>query len=171
MLILRLGLTLEYPLYIAQAHGGGTPQLTNAQAGPYWVSVWTQPTPLRMGAGHFTISVSEPPPSKTSAQEAGPPILDATVNLQVTLVDSKEEMFVIPATHETAVNKIFYEADIDLPAPGQWQVTVMVSGPAGSGNTRFEIEVLPPSRFNWILLAGLGLVLLATSWLIQRSRR
>ena len=30
------------------AHGGGEPQLTNAVAGPYRVSVWTQPEPMRV---------------------------------------------------------------------------------------------------------------------------
>ena len=32
---------------VADAHGTGTPQLLNAPAGPYLLSVWTDPDPLR----------------------------------------------------------------------------------------------------------------------------
>ena len=82
VLMVLLGLALAAPAGVVWAHGGGVPRLTNVEAGPYWVSVWTQPDPLRVGGAHFTIAVSEPAAATDGRQEAGPPILDAKVQVQ-----------------------------------------------------------------------------------------
>lgn len=153
----------------AQAHGGGgTPHLSNTVVGPYRVSVWTQPALLRAGNMHMSIAVSEPPASNAAA-EAGSPVLDAIVNVRLNPVDRAGETVTAPATHQNAVNKLFYEADLNVPAEGQWQVTILIEGPAGSGHANFQIEVLPPSPFNWAFWGGgLALVLLAAGWTLWK---
>ncbi len=161
-------LIFGYAVYVVQAHGGGVPQLVNAKAGPYRVFVWTQPDPLRVGEAHFTVAVSQPPNLAATAEETGNPVLDATVKMQVEPVNQTGETLTVLATHDTATNKLFYEADLELPTIGQWRVLVSVEGPAGSGNVEFEIQVSPPPSFNWALLGGLALALLAAGWVIQR---
>jgi len=174
-----LGLTALLLLFVArpaQAHGGGMPQLTNAEAGPYWVSVWTEPDPIRVGDFHVTVAILQAPEPGASAREAGELVLDATVLVQAQSVSQVGEILISPATRDNAVNKLFYEADLTLPAEGQWRVDIQVNGAAGAGSAAFEIEALPPSPFNslvgfgWPLWAGLGLALLAAGWWFQMSR-
>jgi hypothetical protein len=148
----------------ALAHGGGAPQLTNATAGPYRVSVWTEPDPARVGELHV------------NTRDGGDLVLDAAVLVQVEPVGWSGETLIAAATRDNAVNKLFYEADFDLPAEGDWRVEVQVDGPAGAGSTAFDVDALPPSTLNnlfglgWPLWAGLGLALLATGWWFTMAR-
>ena len=144
------------------AHGGGTLQLTNAEVGPYRVSVWSLPDPMRVGDGHFTVAVSKPPTSGSDSGEAGTPVFDAKVELQLTPVEIDGQTYVVPATHESAVNKFFYEGDVDLPTAGLWRVAVSVEG---KGKASFEVQVLPPAGINWLLWIGLAVCVAAVAGL------
>jgi hypothetical protein len=161
----------------AMAHGGGTPQLTNAEAGPYLVSVWTEPDPIRVGNFHVTIAVLESPAPSSSERESGDPVLDAMVQVNLKPISETGKSFVAYATRENAVNKMLYEADLDLASEGQWRVDIQVEGPAGTGSTGFDIEAAPPSVFNaaggvpWPVWAGgLGLALLGVGWSVLTFR-
>lgn len=172
-----LALILPFTFWIAadsvRAHGGGTPQLVNAQAGPYRVSAWTQPDPIRVGRVHITVAVAEP---ATEQSEADNLILDATVRVHLDHLSRDGESLVVLATRENAVNKLFYEADLDLTSEGEWRMTIQVEGPAGAGSANFEVAVLSPSAFNsltrrWPMWGGAGLILLAAaSWSFQMFR-
>jgi hypothetical protein len=165
LLALILGLTTG----IAWAHGGGVARLTNVEAGPYWVSVWTQPDPLRVGGAHVTVAVVEPGASATEQREAGPPVLDATVEVRFEPLDRAGEPLAALATHEGAEIKLLYEADVELPETGRWQVVITVEGPQGAGRARFEAQVAPALAVNWGWVGGgLGLVALAAVWLAQK---
>ena len=154
-----------------QAHGGGTPQLVNAEAGPYWVSVWTQPDPLRAGDMHVSVAVSEAPRPGAPEGSAGDLVLDARVHVQVQPMRGSGPTLTAEATHEDAVNKLFYEADLDLPGDGYWEVVISVEGPLGAGSASFDVEALPQSTFNtvlgsrWPVWIGLGLIVAAAAWL------
>jgi hypothetical protein len=175
-LIVLLALSFAVSAQVAWAHGGGVPQLTNVQAGPYRVSAWTQPDPIRMGEVHVSVAVSESLGSGATEREAGDLVLDATVRVQMQPMDQAGETLVAYATRENAVNKLFYEADLDLPAEGRWQVVIWVEGPTGAGSASFDVEALPPSAFSaigalpWPVWGGLGLVLLAVGWSVQMFR-
>ena len=132
----------------ANAHGGGTPQLVQAPSGPYQVYAWTNPDPARAGVLHVTVSLVEP-----ASQQ---PVLDAEVQI---LAQWGEESppIAAPATHENALIKTYYEADIELPTAGAWQITVAHSDAAGSGSASFPLEV-KPATFNWRPI-GIGAVL------------
>jgi hypothetical protein len=134
------------------------------------MSVWTQPDPLRVGQAHITVAVSEPGEAAGGRREAGAPILDALVWVELTPLEREDQTLAVAATHEGAANKIFYEADLDLSATGRWQVVIGVEGPAGAGSASFDVEVSPASALNWTWIGGLGLVLLAGVWLAQRHR-
>jgi hypothetical protein len=175
-LLLFLVLTVALPTGVVSAHGGGVEQLANAEAGPYWVSVWTQPDPLRVGTAHITVAVSDPPPtsgaqtadSGRTYREAGPPVLDATVQVAFKPLEHSGETLIALAAHEDAANKLFYEADVELPETGHWRVDITVEGPAGTGSASFETQVFPPSTFDWTLVGGLGLVGLVAVLMVQR---
>jgi hypothetical protein len=176
LILLGLALLLLLGIRPAVAHGGGTPQLTNAEAGPYLVSVWTEPDPIRVGELHVTVAVLESPEPSSSGREGGDLVLDATVQVDVKPVSREGQTLVAYATRENAVNKLLYEADLDLPSEGQWRVGIQVEGPAGIGSAGFDIEAAPSSTINalkrlpWPVWAGLGLVLLAVGWSIYTFR-
>lgn len=173
---LGLAVILLFVPRSVQAHGGGTPQLINAQAGPYWMSVWTDPDPIRVGEFHVTVAVSEAPKPGASTREAGDLVLDAAVLVRMEPVSQSGATLVAAATRDNAVNKLFYEADLTLPAEGQWRVDILVDGPTGAGDASFDIEASSPSAFStllslgWPLWAGVGLVLVAGGWWVQMSR-
>ncbi len=145
------------------AHGGGKPQLTNEPVGAYLLSAWTSPDPAVVGKVHVTAAladassgaaVTEPAIHVTAAQ-AGGPAVEAD------------------ATHANAAVPIFYEADMELPATGEWQFSLAVAGPAGTGTATFILPVRPAGP-NWlpIGLVGVGVVLVAAvGWRLLRSRR
>jgi hypothetical protein len=146
------------------AHGGGVPQLVNAQAGPYLVSAWTQPDPIRVGMLHIGVAVVDPPESEGAVAEVSDYILDADVQVQLKPTGQNGEHLTVVASRENAANKLFYEADIELPQKGNWQVVIAVDGPAGQGSANFEIDVLAASPFNWTLWGGIGLALVVVGW-------
>ncbi len=142
------------------AHGIGTPQLINEPAGPYVVSVWTDPEPLRIDEAHVTVAVMEP--------ETEAPILDAQVTVELVWLDDSSSRLTAPATREQATLKVMYTAVFAPPQAGMWQGTVLVDGPDGAGKVGpFVIELLPPARNYWGLVGGLALGLLMVGWLVR----
>ncbi|MCB8918791.1 MAG: hypothetical protein H6666_12820 [Ardenticatenaceae bacterium] len=154
----------------AGAHGGGKPQLVNSPAGPYLVSVWTNPDPLRVGTVHFTVAVSEPPPP---GAENGEIVLNAAVRVALTPQNQPPEVRPVGglATHQGATNKLFYETDLEVPVEGAWQVAVLIDGPVGAGEAAFEIEVRPAGGSSWPILGGVAVVLVVAALLIQVSQK
>jgi hypothetical protein len=150
-------LGLLFAVSTAWAHGGGTPQVTNADAGPYWVTVWTQPEPLQVGETHITVAVSEPGVVRDGQREAGAPVMDAVVEVHLEPLDRPGEPLTVSATHEGASNKLFYEADPSLPAAGQWGVLI-------------RVQVSSSKSFNWSYVIGLGLLGVVVVSVVQRLR-
>lgn len=138
----------------ARAHGGGTLQVSNEDIGPYWVSVWTSPDPVREGQMHITVSVAEP--GAVEGEQAGAPILGAKVDISLTPRAGGFADIHARATNEQSANKLFYEADLAVPASGDWQVQVDVQGPAGEGQVGFNIAVLPAQSTDWLLVGGVA---------------
>jgi hypothetical protein len=170
LFILGLGIITGFATNVAWAHGGGVPQLVNADAGPYWVSVWTQPDPLRVGQAHITVAVSEPSETGEARREAGAPVLNAQVQVQFIPLDHDLEPLTVSATHEEAANKLLYEADLTLPETGRWQAFITVDGPASVGSVDFEAQVFPPQRSNWTWIGGLGGAALLAVWVVGKIR-
>ena len=142
-------------LLVAQpvgAHGGGILQIASQPAGPYIVSVWTSPARLEAGEiAHITVGV---------AGEDEAPILDAAVLVELASLET-EAVWSAAATTEQATNKLFYEADMQLPENGRYTITIHVTGSQGQGDARFAVEILPKRQNNWISVSfiGLGLIL------------
>lgn len=142
------------------AHGIGTPQVINAPAGPYLISVWTDPDPLRVGEVHVTVAVTDP------ATES--PILDASVMVQLEWLDVPSVILTAPATRENAALKIVYVAVFAPEQAGQWQGTVVVDGTEVTSEViKFDFLVLPPASVNWGLVGGVTIGLLTLGWMAR----
>ena len=159
LLALSLFLLPSKPLLFA--HGGGTSQLANAEAGPYRVFAWTTPEPWRAGEVHVTISVTLPPPAGTVIDDnqlsnmLDEPVSDAVVTVSLIPVDGTSAPIGISAVRQDLLGGAYFEADTELPGAGNWQVFIDVGGPLGEGRVDFMVTVLPAQRVNWLWL-GLG---------------
>ena len=149
----------------AWAHGG-TPRLTRAAAGPYAVSVWTQPATPRVGVLDVSVAVMRP--------QDGTPVLDAVVHLTAEPLAHAGNPVTVVATPGTGGNRFLFYADLELSSPGAWRVTVSVSGAAGQGKAAFSVQVRSRGQ-RWRLLGGImtGIVLLWLVWryCLPRQRR
>jgi hypothetical protein len=89
---------------------------------------------------------------------AGKPILNADITVTLTHVESGETLSK-KATHQDAVNKIYYEADFEVAMPGQWNIHLAVSGPDGVAEASY-LEEITKATFNWMPIAGGALAIL-----------
>ena len=127
-LVIWIGISL-WPVAV-NAHGGGTPQLTDAPVGPYRVYVWTSPEPWRVGPAHVTVAVTR---SLPDGQET--PVSDAEVTVAFTPAKRPAEAIRSAAIASVGTQVGFYEADAALPAAGDWQITIEIVGREGKGKT------------------------------------
>jgi hypothetical protein len=140
------------------AHGGGAPQLTGAEAGPYRLYAWTSPDPWRAGDVHIDIAVAQP-----ALQGAEIPVADADVRLRL-LGPGNGTQLEMTAEPLEMLNSFYYEADFGLPESGLWQIDIQVATADGQGSAGFSVEALPAREVNWLLVGGGALVfVLATA--------
>lgn len=107
----------------AQADGGLV--ALHQEAGPFVVTVFTAPGPLRAGPVDISVLVQD--------RASGQPVLDGEV-----LVRLKSPGAITPAeraTREAAQNKLLYCALINLPEAGQWELEVTIK----QGNEKASI--------------------------------
>lgn len=163
LLLIVVALSLSLVTWAESAWGnGGAPRLTNARAGPYLVSMWSQPDSPRVGELDMSVAVM--------TLEARDPVLDAKVQLTAEPIEREGTPISAGASRGAGTNKLLYHAGLKPPIEGRWRVTVFVEGPAGSGSASVELEVKPPRAMNSLLTgAGLGLALVFLVWL--RFRR
>jgi hypothetical protein len=147
----------------ASAHGDGTLQLSGEAAGPYLLTVWTSPDPARVGEVHVTVGVSDP--------VDGAPILDATLLVEVSPLNTSGKLLVSHPTRRDSANKYLYEAHFSLPESGRHLVTVTSSGAQGSGTAQFELDVLPSPVTNWVTIWLASLAMIVAWLLASRMRR
>ena len=140
---------------VADAHGGGTPQLSKVPVGPYHLFAWTSPEPWRVGSAHTTVALTEP---LDDGQET--PVSGAQVTVIYTPVGEPDQAVRATAVEQTGAKAGFYEADAVVTAAGDWQIVVEVSGAKGNGSTSFHVQVLPATSFQWWLIGGGVLVAL-----------
>jgi methionine-rich copper-binding protein CopC len=147
----------------APAGHGGIVQLNRAAAGPYALSVWTQPSPPRPGPWQVDIAVM---------QESGVPVADAVVRVRAESVEGATVPVEIDARRDADPLGVRYRASLALGAAGPWRVTVSVAGPAGPGTVSFPVDV-EPANWGWwpAALVTAGLVGVAAAAVAWRRRR
>lgn len=147
----------------AMLANGGTVRISRQPAGPFLVSVYTEPTPLRTGTIDVSVLLQD------TASEAT--VLDAQVTVNAEPVEHDGVGGTFPATREQATNKLFQAAKFRIQGPGLWRFSVTATNSAGAGTVAFEAEVPDPGLldrpFLVVLLLALPLGLVA--WLLTRS--
>jgi len=164
LILALLAASLLAAARLVGAHGIGTPRLLNETAGPYLLSVWTDPDPLRADQTHVVVAVTDP-----ATRE---PIV-AGVEIAITLTSLAD-----PAVTHTAVagpdnvNRLLFAAEFnDVLTAGGWHVAVVVAGADGDApEVTFEIEVEPARGFNWLWIGVGGLAVILLVWLAVSSR-
>lgn len=148
-----------------QAHGGGAARLVDAPAGPYRLYVWTRPDPIRVGTAHFTVGVFERAPGT----ELDEPVLDASVELAL-VPTAGGGGWAGRASREDSINKLYYEADVAISAEGEWEATLDVDGPRGTGRAEFGFAAMRPG-VNWFLIGGAAAAAVVAGWWLLGTRQ
>lgn len=126
------GLLLVTVMLVAD---GGTVQF-HRQAGPFAVTLFSSPVPLRAGRADLSVMVQKASDNST-IQDA-----NVTVHLKRSATDNVVEV-VAPATHAKATNKLLYAAELTIPSPGQWQANVEIHAAGTTATAEGTINVLP----------------------------
>lgn len=159
------GILLTAPV----ARGDGGTVRASERCGPYRVTVFTSPTPLRAGSADVSVLVQD--------DDSREVIADAAVTVRAVPQGRPRDQVSAAATPEAATNKLLRAAVFDLPAAGTWDVAVAVGGPRGDGVVRFAVEVdEPPPAWadligwvGWPALVVAGYA--AHRTLVRRKRR
>ncbi|MBP7999369.1 MAG: hypothetical protein KA314_01160 [Chloroflexi bacterium] len=165
-----LGLIL-FPL-IAQAHSEGTAQLIAADIGNCQVSAWTWPDPLVTGEpAHVAVLVME----KAEAGTTGDILLDSTVEVGFVPQTGTAQSIRVPATHELADVKFFYETEVSLAAEGMWNITIFAqdASTACGGEASFAVPVVKGggNALLWGAVAALLLIVAGLAiWQVRRRK-
>ena len=144
---------------VARADGGAL-RVTRA-AGPFVVSVFTAPEPLRVGRADVSVLVQ--------SQANNEVLLGANVELRLRGPDGAEQT--LAASHAMATNRLLQSAQVELPSPGQWQLEVVVDHAA---TVACELPVGPRSRLvadHWMPLAVPPICIFLFAWRARLSAR
>lgn len=136
------GLILLVPTLVRA--DGGTVRLSE-RVGAYQVTIFTSPTPLRVGPVDVSVLVQD--------AVSGRPLDDAAITVRLTSVRQATPPQEQPATTQAATNRLLRAALFELPAAGPWHIDVAVNGPHGPAQAHVTVEVsdaLP----RWTALAG-----------------
>jgi hypothetical protein len=126
---------------------GGTIQVSNQRTGPYVITVFTDPTPIRVGVVDVSVLLQ---------REVGSEVVrDARVTVVAEPVGHHGRGGSYEATHERATNRLYYAADVQLPEEGRWKLTVQVAGEMGEGEVTFEVEASHGTLLDTPLLLAL----------------
>jgi hypothetical protein len=150
---------------VAHADGGAV-RLREA-SGSIIVTVFTPPDPLRAGPIDASVLIQD--------RETGTVILDAVVDLGVQPLNSASYPSISRATHERATNKLLQASVIDLPAPGTWDLQVIVRSGTEEGAFSTMLLVAPPAPrlatiWPWLLLPVIAIALFVLHQALPTSK-
>ena len=119
----------------AQADGGFVE--LHQEVGPFVVTVFTAPGPLRAGPVDISVLVQD--------RASGQPVLDGEVFVR--LSREGEITLVERATREMAQNKLLYSAVMNLPEPGRWELEVTITQGKETASILGQVSAAAPSPF------------------------
>lgn len=173
ILLCLLLITLAVSLQNARADGGRL--RLHEPAGPFMVTLFTNPDPLTEGRADFSVAVE-----RAADHDLNQGLVqDAKVTLILTPKDkapgASGERIVLPTTHTAATSAFLQAANFTLPHPGVWKITIMVQQGADTGECFGEIDVLPyriaSDEIAWeIAVVPIAMLLFALHQAMKRKR-
>lgn len=144
---------------------GGTLRAANVPMGAYRVNVFTAPTPIPPDSVDVSI---------LATFERGRGVAtDLKIVVTGRRADGRGPTVRHAATRSQADDPRYYAAKFALGSAGEWEITVEVTGPEGSGKVSFPVNVQEPGLLqNPFLVLGLALfpLLLVGLWLRTGAR-
>lgn len=158
--VVALTLLLGMPRLVAA--DGGKLQLRR-EIGPYQVTIFTSPTPLRPGPIDLSVLVQD---------EAGAIVNAAEIDFQ--LKNEKGALLLQHASQAAATNKLLQSAKFVLPEGGVWQVEAQIVGET-TVTANFELTAYETHSdwitAGWMLLLPLAAITLFVTRERLRQRR
>jgi FixH len=147
----------------AVADGGRV--VASGAAGPFTVTLFASPAPVRAGDADLSVLVQD---------AEGRPLLDADVDLLLRRPGDAAARRV-PATGRAATNRLLYAAPVPLPDPGTWRVEVAVRRGTGTGTLAAALDVGPrrsplAAHWPWLVLPPVAIALFALGERLARRR-
>jgi hypothetical protein len=145
----------------AAAHEGPPfPIIVDQRAGPYLISVWTDPD---VGVGTFYVILA-------SARGAALPA-DNQVQVCVRPSSGRLPERCYDGTRQDVRDRLQYYAEVEFDQQEMWQVRVRVRSEAASAEVIAEVEATPPGFGAWdLLIYGFPFILFGLLWLCVALR-
>ena len=148
------------------AHADGGSVRIQQEAGPFRITVFSAPEPLRAGSADFSVLVQR--------RDGDAPILDAEVALRLEGPPPARPIDV-RATHDAATNKVLYAALVWLPSAGDWTLHAVVRDGGDAASVASPLAVAPRvsrllTLWPYLALPPLVVLLFATREWLRRRR-
>jgi hypothetical protein len=146
---------------------GGTVRLSR-RVGDCRVTVFTAPTPLRVGPLDVSVLVQDAENRRL--------LPDAAVVVRLTPEGRSEPILRRTASAEQATNKLLRAAQFDIPEAGSWQIAVELDSPRGSGTVAFPVEVGTATPrwwelWGWIVWPAVPVAVFLLHLVLERKAR
>jgi hypothetical protein len=151
---------------VSVALGDGGAVRFSERRGDCVITVFTTPTPLRVGLVDVSVLVQD--------ADSGNPRPDMPIMVHAHPVSHVDGTISVPATSKAATNKLMHAAELELGEPGWWHVDVVVQDLGPGPPIGFDVEVgeAPPPWLDLSLWIGWPLVAIGWfvlhQWLVHR---
>jgi len=151
--------------HAARADGGVV--RARVDRGALTITLFTNPTPLRVGAADISVLVQD-----RASHEA---LLDAAVEVRLESLEDATAEASVPLSREAATNKLLQAASLRLAAPGRFHLVAVVRRGDQRAEVAAEVEVAPPLPALLALWPYLALppvvvgIFLVHQWLRRRA--
>ncbi len=136
---------------------GGKVRVSRAPVGPYFVSVYSSPTPSRTGGQDVSVLV----------QDSADRQVDVPLTLEVRRAGEPAGSRTFAVTRGAATNKLFKAAKFALEEPGEWDFTVRV-GDLGQVSYRATVERSTLLDHPYLIAMLVLVPVLLVGWLASR---
>jgi hypothetical protein len=127
---------------VARADAGAV--RASQRQGKLRLTVFSNPTPLRVGLADVSLLVQ----NVETGEQLYPP-----AEIELSRPGQTSPPVRYHATRDSATNKLFQAAQVNLPQAGLWTAAMTIDGPTGKIQFRFDLDVaeeLPQWRSLWL---------------------
>jgi len=128
---LLAAILILFSMPLAFADGGRL--RSRAVGGPFLVTLFTTPDPLRAGMADFSVAVERPGTQGI--------VQDADIRLELT--SPGQTPLDLKLTHDAATSRFLEAANFELPHSGRWHYTLTIKQHGDTGTTQGDVDVLP----------------------------